>query len=268
MATVTRSPNYPQISLPDAIERVRKIYKAEHTHRAGDEVLAKNLGYNSLNGTSRSILSALKKYGLLQADGDGFRVSDDAVDILELPRENPAHRGAVERAVLRPALFAELHEIYGEELPSDSNLRHFLIKKKFHPGSAAEVIRLYRETLTHVLQETAAAREATPAREVVSAREAAPAVEAELNGGGEMTLPFGALEGEAPSRNGHHAGGPSIAAASRPVPAGFTDVLQYRVALDCRAQVCFEGPVTQAAIRKLIAHLELSMDDFPQHATE
>ena len=114
MSTVTRSPNYPQLNLSDAIERARKIYKAEHIHRANDEVLAKNLGYNSLNGTSRSILSAMKKYGLLQADGDGFRVSDDAVDIIELPLDDPAHAQAQDRA--RDAAPAA-HEALVETVP-------------------------------------------------------------------------------------------------------------------------------------------------------
>lgn len=273
MGTTTRSPNYPQISLPEAIERIRRIYQAEHTHRAGDEVLAKNLGYNSLNGTSRSILSALKKYGLLQPDGDGFRVSDDAVDIIELPLDDPAHSSAVQRAAFKPALFAELFETFGTALPSDSNLRHYLIKKKFHPGTAAEVIRIYRDTLVFVAKDG-------PIGEITE----------DENGLSLFPVDLGLVRRSAHLTSGQHpvpalrnlpaspspsvrdimtpaaslsANGRSANGAAPVANLSGSDVLQYRVSRQCKAHVVFDGPVTQEAVRKLIAHLELSLDDFP-----
>lgn len=143
----TRSPNYPQISLAEALDKVKKIYKAEHLHSASDEVIAKTLGYTGLNGRSMGVISAIKKYGLLVPEGAGYRVSDDVVNIVELSPEEPERINAVKKAAFAPQLFSELHETYGDHLPSDSNLRHFLIKKKFNPNTADEVIKLYRDTL-------------------------------------------------------------------------------------------------------------------------
>jgi hypothetical protein len=40
-------------------------------------------------------------------------------------------------------------------------------------------------------------------------------------------------------------------------------VLSQRVSPDCVAQVVFDGPVTQRAVEKLIAHLQLAKDNYP-----
>jgi len=146
MATGRRSPNYPQLSLEEALQRVEKIYKAENTHKADKEVIAKVLGYNSLNGTSLTIIGALNRYELLQADGDGLKVSGDAVDILLLSEGEPQRVEALQRCAFAPQVFADLHSNFGETLPSDSNLRHFLVtKKSFLDKAADEVIRIYRQ---------------------------------------------------------------------------------------------------------------------------
>jgi hypothetical protein len=130
-----RSPNYPSLILKDAITRVKKVYDLEHTHAAPREVVAKALGYNSLNGTSLSILGTLK-------------VTADAVTALELDEGHPERIDALKRLAFHPTLFAELDERFPNELPSDVNLKHFLIQQKeFLPKAAEDVIRIYRENL-------------------------------------------------------------------------------------------------------------------------
>ena len=71
----TRSPNYPYIGLPAAIERVRKIYDKEHRNRMSRDVVAKHLGFGSLNGVSLSVISALGKFGLLESVDNDSQVS-------------------------------------------------------------------------------------------------------------------------------------------------------------------------------------------------
>lgn len=83
-----RSPNYPQLSLEDALQRVKKVHEAEQNHKADREVIAKVLGYSSLNGTSLTMIGALNRYGLLEADGGGLKVSSDA-----RARHTPVTRG-------------------------------------------------------------------------------------------------------------------------------------------------------------------------------
>jgi hypothetical protein len=40
------------------------------------------------------------------------------------------------------------------------------------------------------------------------------------------------------------------------------EILTQRVSPDCMAQVVFDGPVSQRAIEKLIAYLELTKDNY------
>jgi len=59
-----------------------------------------------------------------------------------------------------------------------------------------------------------------------------------------------------------------------PPPASFTpdferwmrrhEELKFRLGRDCKAHVTFEGAITQAAIKRLIDYLEMSISDFPE----
>jgi hypothetical protein len=140
-----RSPNYPALSLPEAIERVAALYRAQHTHAAPREVVAKGLGYNSLNGASATAISALQKYGLLERSGDELKVSERGMRILH--PHPPEDRGAaIREAAADPPLFAELREKFPGAIPSDDLLRNYLIRRGFAPGAVTAVISAYRET--------------------------------------------------------------------------------------------------------------------------
>src|SRR5262245_18132932 len=75
----TRSPQYPQISLPEALSHIRLIYNGLHTSRASERRIIELLGFKGKSGTTQAILSALKKYGLLEGRKDSFSVSRQAV---------------------------------------------------------------------------------------------------------------------------------------------------------------------------------------------
>lgn len=151
-----RSPNYPQLTLREALEAVRKVYTAQHTYPAEREVVAQNLGYKGLNGASLPVLGALNRYGLLVSEGEQLKVSDDAVTILELPADNEERQAALRRAAYATTVFNQMSETYGEKPPNDVTLRHDLIKKKFLPKAADEVIRIYRDNLELVTPEAPA----------------------------------------------------------------------------------------------------------------
>ncbi len=148
----TRSPNYPYIGLPAALERVRKIYEKDHRNRMSREVVANHLGYGGLNGVSLSVISALGKYGLLESvDGD-LQVSEDAVTILVDAPDSAERSQAIRRAALRPDLFAELFKHFGGQMPSEPNLLAHLQRHGFTANAAAQAARSFRETLTLVSQ--------------------------------------------------------------------------------------------------------------------
>lgn len=231
-----RSPNYPIISLADAVGRVQLIYEKERQHPADKLVVAKALGYGSLNGLSRSIVSALVKFGLLTETKDQLKVSMEALDILLHSAGEPERVAAIQRAAYMPPLFSELRATFDNSLPSDENLRAFLVKKGFNPNTVSNVIRAYRDTVLFANQETAQGPEAREARE--------PEAAAPTKLPGTITM-FPAT----------------------PLPARDELELAFNLAPNCHAKIVLTGEVTRAAIEKLQAFLSLSMDTFPTAAT-
>jgi hypothetical protein len=154
MATKARSPNYPQISLPKAVDLAAKLYEAAHTHKASATAVVNALGYGGLNGKSLGVISALKKYGLLESVGDNeFKVSKDALTILVDPKTSVERARTIVRAAFRPSLFAELRQEYGDSPPkSDDYIRAFLLKRGFVQSVVDVPIRTYRDTMALVQQ--------------------------------------------------------------------------------------------------------------------
>jgi len=141
-----RSPNCPQITFIDAIEKGRKVYDKEHTHPAAKLVVASDLGYSGISGRSLSMIGALRQYGILEGSGEAMRVSDDAVTYYEL-EEGDERRAAIDRMAFKPALFSEMRQQFGKSTPSEANLKHWLIKKEFLPKAATDLIRVYKANL-------------------------------------------------------------------------------------------------------------------------
>jgi hypothetical protein len=145
-----RSPNYPTIGLPEAIKKIKAIYQQERRNSMSSEVAARHIGYTSLNGHARSVLSALKKYGLLVSDKSQgqVRVSDDAVAICVYQEGAPERSEAIKRAALKPDIFREILKDFPDGLGSDANMRAKLITKRGFTESAANTfIRALKETV-------------------------------------------------------------------------------------------------------------------------
>lgn len=143
----TRSPNYPQISLPEAIQQIEKIQKKEGRNAATDEVLVKLMGYGGLNGSSMAVLSGVRKYGLLEKVGEKeSKVSPLAMSIL-FPHDQAEKAEAIREAAGKPTLFAEISEKWPQQPPSDENLTAYLVRNGFSQSTVGNVIRCYRETM-------------------------------------------------------------------------------------------------------------------------
>lgn len=242
-----RSPNYPQMNITQAIERIRKVYAQEHTHSVPDQSIAEALGYSSLNGTSKVVLSSLKKFGLLVANGDGFKVSQDAVAILELPADEPTRIVAIHKSALRPPVFKQLYEKYGTDLPSDASLRHYLVSLGFESDAANQVIRHFKETLRFMTAQAAIKEESTePEREV-------EAYDRNMEPQRKSTSTANTL--------------PEARASQTQIGVVPTaSQLRFQVSSDCFAEVSFTSQITQEVIKKLVSYLNLSMDLYPARA--
>ena len=140
-----RSPEYPAISLKEAIDRVKLVYDKDYQNRLPKKVIAEHMGYKGLSGASLPVLSALAKYGLLEGRGDETRVSDLAVAIIAHAPGTTERIEALKQASSLPELFAELDSRFPGGA-SDQALRSYLLTNKFIPGAADAAIRAYRDT--------------------------------------------------------------------------------------------------------------------------
>jgi hypothetical protein len=249
-----RSPNYPTLSFRDAVTRVESIYKKEHRHPADRLVIAQALGYGTVNGASMSAISALIKYGLLEsAPNDQFRISDRGQDICIYDQGNPHRALAVKESAFRPALYKELYETYGDHLPTDANLRSYLLKKQFNPNSVAAIIRSYRDTIEFVGEETLGVDievEDDDWNDSIGTKTGTP-----VRNLSQRT--------EGPIDRDESFIGISKSSSAPPTSSNDRLILGFNLSVDSKVQAIFDGKVTQEAIRKFIQLLELSIDTFP-----
>lgn len=146
-----RSPSYPSVSLPRALQRVGELYEHERQYPVAAATIPSLWGYQNLNGPAGLTLAALKKFGLTDDEGTKdertVRVTDLAVQILNHPSSD-ARAIAIKDAALMPPIHREMWEEYGTKLPSDANLMWRLTRNRgFTETGAKEFIREWRETM-------------------------------------------------------------------------------------------------------------------------
>lgn len=113
-------------------------------------VLAKHLGYTSLNGRALGKIGAVRSYGLIEGSGDELRISDDAVTALMAPVGSTERRDALGRLANRPTLFQELRKDFPDTFPSLDNLQYSLVKRQFTPDAAEKAAKSYLATFNLV----------------------------------------------------------------------------------------------------------------------
>lgn len=142
-----RSPNYPAIGLREAIRRAQMVYAEDGQNPAPRDVLVKHMGFSGVNGASLIVLSAVTKYGLLEAAGDKeLRVSDLAMAIF-YPDAEGERAEAIVSAADQPQLFREIKERWPGRPPSDDSLKAYLARRGFSQKALDNVIKPYRETI-------------------------------------------------------------------------------------------------------------------------
>lgn len=231
-----RSPNYPNTGLQEAIRRAKEVYKLEHTMKADPATIAKDLGYNGINGASLTAISTLKKFGLLTEEGTKLRISDDALTIMEYPENSPEYAKACLDSAYKPSLFAELHNEFGDRLPSEHNLRAYLIKRGFSQSALDSAIRAYRETSEFVSVMKLDYIEDVAVEEI----------------GHDMT--------ESSPQIMASTGGAKGSSRAQAYSATVKEFGNYLVSKGCTMRILADGPVTSKGIENLISYLQLAKD--------
>lgn len=149
----SRSPQYPIVSLQEAINKARLVWEKDYQSELPREVIAEHMGYKSLNGKSLGILSTVGKYGLLEGRGDQTKVSDLAVQIFAHDKGEAERADAIQKAAAEPVLFKDIAEKFGSHSPSDQALKSYLITRGFTLSATDSVIRSFRDTEQFVKSE-------------------------------------------------------------------------------------------------------------------
>lgn len=149
----TKSPRYPNYQLSEAIINVQKIFEADRTTPIPREVIAKHLGYSGISGASDAKIATITQYGLLERTGKAeSRVSQLAVDIL-LPENESQKQEAINRAALKPTLFADIWDNFDARVPSDEALRTYLLRRGFNDRAIDPIMKSFAPTIAMMKQQ-------------------------------------------------------------------------------------------------------------------
>lgn len=146
-----RGLGYPGLSLPEAIERMRPVIKAEPHNEMISEAVAKHLGYKGLSGASLAMIADMRRYGLLEGRGDQVTVSREALSIItdEHSTDQKERAKALIACAINDSVFASINSNF-KTTPQPQTLVPYLIKNGFNYGAANEVATNYIETMKFV----------------------------------------------------------------------------------------------------------------------
>jgi hypothetical protein len=141
-----RSPSYPTLSLPEALDRARTLYKKEHRAEIHPKMAVSYWGYVPSSSGGRLIRKALEAFGLLEGNGM-VRISDKAHRLL-IDESGPERDRLLAETALLPPLHAKLWERYRASPPSPRELRlKLILDDGFNENAVDGFIQNYLKTL-------------------------------------------------------------------------------------------------------------------------
>jgi hypothetical protein len=131
------------------VEKVRLLYEADKRAGAPVDAALKHMGFSTKHGQALAVLSALKKFGLVEETSGRIVPTQRAVDLLNFPDQDTRKVRAIRDAALSPEIYRELYEQYKSTgIPSEETLRAELIADKhFNPNAVEDFIRDFKDTL-------------------------------------------------------------------------------------------------------------------------
>jgi hypothetical protein len=144
-----RSPNYPAVGLRDACDRAAKLYNKDGKAGAPPELAAVHIGFSKPHGQAMSVLAALKKFGLVAESNGRVIPTQRALEIVNLPSEDPRRLQALQDAALSPPVYQELigqHKQTG--WPADDVLERELVTyRNFNPNAVKGFVEDLKDSL-------------------------------------------------------------------------------------------------------------------------
>ena len=146
---VVRSPKAPSINLEDALKKAEAFYDKEPAHSAPAEVVRKHIGYSASSGIGKAALASLRGFGLVEKRGKRLALSPKALAIIRDRRPGSNDRAdAIRSAAMQPKVHADVLDHFGGKVPSDENLRYYLLAEKaFTEKGADQFIEQFKATV-------------------------------------------------------------------------------------------------------------------------
>ena len=266
-----RSPKYPRLTIGKMINlAAERLYMSAADKPLNQTRTAELLGYSETSGQFLAIVSALKKYKILEETGSKLKISAWFLKLL-LPTTSKAECfRLVEQSAYAPALFGDILEKFGLSNPGDSKIHQYLIDRKFNPVSVDKIIKIYLANLSTLsVYKMDAEKEAQMSEESgatnYGSRQTAMSFSEEdvyldeevknLMAGGKETL-----DDQTTMRKAFQVVQQNQSNGS--IPHSQESPLSFSLSDKTKAEIFFSGPVTTIEIDKLINYLELFKKDF------
>ena len=129
-----RSPSYPSVSLPVAIQKAKLFHDTWGLADAGVEESMECWGYSARSGTGHRLVAAMSSFGLLDVIGNSaerrLKLSDAALDgLFGTDKFADRKSSAICRFVLNPLVYRSLWERWGHDLPDADALEQCLVSE-------------------------------------------------------------------------------------------------------------------------------------------
>ena len=229
---IHRSPSYPAFDLNEAITKAKAVYENERRSATTAEVLASHMGYSAAVGPGGRAVSALRQYGLIEETSGKYRLSDIGYRLIHFDHDSDEWRTAVSDAARRPTLFRELLDEYPDGLPSDATLRNDLLRREFNPASIADVVTIFRNTMS-LAESGDSVHNGTGEESTMQSTQSAPEVARSQSGG------------QSASRQ----------AASQQQPRSYS----FALSPDAKAELIFHGEITEEALTALRDYIDITV---------
>lgn len=144
-----RSSPYPRLTVQYSFKMAELLLSNGGKDSVPETVMAKRLGYKGISGRSTAVLSALKKYKVIEPDGDDFRLSKEAVKFFSHGTTEVEQAEILERAFNAPKLFKDILSRFGGRADK-TELAEYLTEKSFNPFSIQKVIKNFQQNYNYI----------------------------------------------------------------------------------------------------------------------
>lgn len=145
-----RSPNYPAMSLEDALKGAKVLWDKNRVTTISREAAAKDLGYTGLTGRSLQVLGALNQYGLTENAAKGHMRVTKLGEAALIGFPEGVKRKAISQAARSPSFFRDILERFEGAVPGENAVRFFLLSNGFTNDGVEKALRVFADTTRFV----------------------------------------------------------------------------------------------------------------------